>query len=180
MFSTGRNTFISEVKSWGKHLAFALVAAFAINNILIVNAKVPSGSMEKTIMTGDRVVANRLAYLNSSPKRFDVVVFRYPDDESLNFVKRVIGLPGEIVEIRDGKVYINNSPLDDAKYVNYSGGKPRGDFGPVLVPDYCYFMLGDNRNDSHDSRSWDNTFVEEHKILGEIMFQYFPKVQSIK
>lgn len=175
-----RNTFSSELKSWCKTLVFAFAAALAINNVLIVNAKVPSGSMEKTIMTGDRVIANRLSYLKSQPKRFDVVVFRYPDDESLNFVKRVIGLPGEVVEIKDGKVYINNSPLDDTKYVNYDGGKPHGDFGPVLVPDYSYFMLGDNRNDSHDSRTWDNTFVEEHKILGEVMFQYFPQIHAIE
>lgn len=176
----GHSKFSSELKSWGKSLVFAVVAAFAINNVLIVNAKVPSGSMEKTIMTGDRVIANRLAYLNSQPERFDVVVFRFPDDESLNYVKRVIGLPGEIVEIKDGKVFINNSPLDDMQYVNYDGGAPYGDFGPVVVPDYCYFMLGDNRNDSHDSRTWDNHFVLEHKILGKVMFQYFPSVHGIK
>lgn len=178
--SSNHSSFLSELKSWGKHLAFAFVAAFAITNVLIVNAKVPSGSMEKTIMTGDRVVANRLAYLNSSPERFDVVVFRFPDDESLNFVKRVIGLPGEIVEIKGGKVYINNSPLNDVKYINYEGGAPNGDFGPVLVPDNSYFVLGDNRNNSHDSRAWKKNFVEEHKILGEVMFQYFPKIQIIK
>lgn len=175
-----RNTFTAELKSWGKILSFAVVAALAINNVLIVNAKVPSGSMEKTIMTGDRVVANRLAYLKKPPERFDVIVFRYPDDESLNFVKRVIGLPGEVVEIKDGQVYINNAPLNDVKYVNYDGGKPHGDFGPVTVPAYSYFVLGDNRNDSHDSRAWNNTFVEEHKILGEVVFQYFPQVHVIE
>lgn len=169
--------FGSELAEWGKAFAFALVTAIAINNALIVNAKVPSGSMETTIMTGDRVIANRLAYLKSSPERFDVVVFKYPDDESRNFVKRVIGMPGEVVEIKGGQVYINNSPLDDSSYVNEH---PEGDYGPFVVPAFHYFVLGDNRNDSHDSKNWEHPFVDEHKILGEVMFQYFPRIKAVK
>lgn len=83
---------------------------------MYINARVPSGSMEQTIMTGDRVFGNRLAYKNKEPERFDIVIFKYPDDPSQLFVKRVIGLPGETVNIVDGKVYINDSeePLDDS------------------------------------------------------------------
>lgn len=172
-----RKSFSSELFDWGRSLIFAVVAAFAINNILIVNAKVPSGSMETTIMTGDRVIANRLAYLNSSPKRFDVVVFRFPDDESRDFVKRVIGLPGETVEIIGGQVYINNSPLDDSGYVHEH---PTGDYGPFKVPPRSYFMLGDNRNNSFDSKDWEHPFVAEHKILGEVMIQYYPRVRTLR
>ncbi len=166
----------AELLSWGKTLAFAFAAALAINNILIVNAQVPSGSMESTIMTGDRVIANRLAYVKKSPERFQVVVFRFPDDESRNYVKRVIGLPGETVEIRSGKVFIDGEPLKEGDYLRES---PAGDFGPFTVPGYHYFMLGDNRNHSHDSKNWENPFVAENKILGEVLFGYFPRIKAI-
>lgn len=172
-----KNDFKAELLSWGKYFAFAIAAALAINNILIVNAKVPSGSMETTIMTGDRVVANRLAYLRKTPQRFDVVVFKFPDDESQNFVKRVIGLPGETVEIKAGQVYINNSPLDDSAYVREPAG---GDYGPFIVPEFHYFMLGDNRGNSHDSKGWNNPYVDVNKILGEVMFGYYPQFKTLR
>ena len=102
--------------------------------------------MEQTIMTGDRVFGNRLAYKTKDQERFDIVIFKYPDDPSQLFVKRVIGLPGETVNIVDGKVYINDSeePLDDS----FCPETPQGSFGPYEVPEGCYFMLGDNRNHS--------------------------------
>jgi signal peptidase I len=172
-----KKSFGGELLDWGKTLAFAFAAALAINNILIVNARIPSGSMESTIMTGDRVVANRLAYLNSSPERFQVVVFRFPDDESRLFVKRVIGLPGETVEIKAGQVYIDGTALAEGDYL---AEQPVGDFGPFKVPGYHYFMLGDNRNASHDSKDWRRPYVAENKILGEVMFGYFPKLKALK
>ena len=172
-----RKSFGSELLDWGKTLVFALATALAINNILIVNARVPSGSMENTIMTGDRVIANRLAYLNDSPERFQVVVFRFPDDESRLFVKRVIGLPGETVEIKAGKVYIDGAPLEEGDYLTEP---PTGDYGPFTVPAYHYFMLGDNRNASHDSKDWRNKYVAENKILGEVIFGYYPRVKTLK
>ncbi len=166
----------AELLSWGKTFAFAFAAAIAINNILIVNAQVPSGSMENTIMTGDRVIANRLAYIRKPPERFQVVVFKFPDDESRNYVKRIIGLPGETVELRDGKVFIDGGALKEGGYIPE---EPKGDFGPFAVPDDHYFMLGDNRNHSHDSKNWDDPFVAKNKILGEVMFGYFPKIKAI-
>jgi signal peptidase I len=168
---------MGELLDWGKTLAFAFAAALVINNVLIVNARVPSGSMESTIMTGDRVVANRLAYLNSSPKRFQVVVFRYPDDETRLFVKRVIGLPGETVEIKAGQVYIDGLALAEGDYLVE---QPTGNFGPFTVPAYHYFMLGDNRNASHDSKDWRRPYVAENKILGEVMFGYYPRLKALK
>jgi signal peptidase I len=122
-------------------------------------------------------VANRLAYLNSSPKRFQVVVFRFPDDESRLFVKRVIGLPGETVEIIDGQVFINGSALAEGDYLAV---QPTGNYGPFKVPAYHYFMLGDNRNASHDSKDWRKPYVAENKILGEVMFGYYPKIKALK
>ena len=129
-------------------------------------------------MTGDRIFGNRLAYTFGEPERFDIVIFKFPDDESQLFIKRVIGLPGETVEIRDGKVYIDGShtPLDDS----FTPETPVGDYGPYEVPEDCYFMLGDNRNYSKDSRFWQNTYVEEDKILGKAVLKYFPGIKMLK
>ena len=105
-----------ELLEYLKMIIFVVIFVLAVNNFLIINAKIPSESMENTIMTGDRIFGNRLAYVLGDPERYDIVIFRYPDDESQLFIKRVIGLPGETVEIIDGKVYIDGSdtPLDDS------------------------------------------------------------------
>ena len=151
-----------------KMIIIVVVIVTLVNSVVLINAKIPSESMEKTIMTGDRIFGFRLAYgLNldffgheiskkiKDPERFDIVIFKYPDDESKLFIKRVIGLPGEKVQIKDGKVYINDSeiPLDDS----FVPEKPRGSFGPYEVPENSYFVLGDNRNHSKDSRCWKST-----------------------
>ena len=167
-------------------LAF-LIAMVAVNSV-IINAVIPSGSMENTIMTGDRVIGNRLFYKISlgntqiyhklcDPKRFDIIIFRYPDDESVLYIKRIIGLPGEIVEIRNGEVYINNAttPLDDS----FTAEKTQGDFGPYVVPDNSYFVMGDNRNNSHDSRFWKNTYVQFDQIIGKAIFRYYPTFKKL-
>lgn len=104
-----------EILSWVLTFALAIGAAFLIKNYLIINADVPTGSMENTIMPGDRLIGNRLAFLKDTPERGDVVIFHYPDDEEELYVKRVIGLPGEEVRIDDGKIYIDGSetPLEE-------------------------------------------------------------------
>lgn len=162
-----------------------LIAMIVVSSV-IINAVIPSGSMENTIMTGDRVIGNRLAYgINlqigdkqicrkfSNPKRFDIIIFKYPDDESILYIKRIIGLPGETVEVKNGNVYINNSkePLDDS----FTAEKTIGNFGPYTVPEGSYFVMGDNRNDSNDSRFWKNTYVKFEQILGKAIFRYYPK-----
>ena len=161
-----------------KMVLFVVIVVLVVNNFLLINVVVSSESMENTIMTGDRVFGNRLAYLFGEPERFDIVVFKYPDDESQRFIKRVIGLPGETVEIREGKVYINGSdtPLDDS----FTLETPVGNWGPYIVPEGSYFMLGDNRNNSKDSRMWDNPYVKKEKILGKAMLRYFPSVKVLK
>ena len=112
------------------------------------------------------------------PERFDVVIFRYPDDESQLFIKRVIGLPGEKVEIKDGEVYIDGSltPLDDS----FIPEAAVGDFGPYEVPEDSYFMLGDNRNWSKDSRYWKNTYVTFDEIVGKAIIRYYPSIKLIE
>lgn len=89
-------SMMEELWEYVKMIVFVVVIVFIINNVLLINARIPSESMEKTIMTGDRVFGNRLAYMTKDPERFDIVIFKFPDDESQLFIKRVIGLPGEI------------------------------------------------------------------------------------
>lgn len=167
-----------ELWEYVKMILFVVVVVLVVDNFLLINAVIPSESMENTIMTGDRIFGNRLAYLFDDPERFDIVIFKYPDDESQRFIKRVIGLPGETVEIREGKVYINGSdtPLDDS----FTPETPVGNFGPYTVPEGCYFMLGDNRNNSRDSRMWDNPYVKKEKILGKAVLRYFPGIEVLK
>ncbi len=168
--------FKSEVFSWIKTIAFAVVLAFLINKFAIVNATVPTGSMESTIMPNDRIVALRLSYYFGEPDRGDVTVFKYPDNPEVLYVKRVIGLPGEVVKISGGKVYINDEPLEES----YLKEEMYGDFGPYTVPEGHYFMMGDNRNNSLDSRYWENKYVEEDEILGKVMFKYYKGFEFIK
>lgn len=172
-----------------KLMLLAIVIAFAINNFLIINATVPTGSMERTIHEKSRMMGNRLAYLFSPPKRGDIIIFKFPDNPKENFVKRVIGLPGECVEIRGGVVYIYKDENDtepmklEEDYVYFEGGRPdlRGDFPKTLVPANSYFVLGDNRNNSKDSRYWSTTnFVSEDAILGEAVFCYYPSWKILK
>ena len=173
-----KNSIWKELWEYIKMIIFVIVVVLIVNNVLLINARVPSESMEKTIMTGDRFFGNRLAYLFNDPERFDIVVFKYPDDESQLFVKRVIGLPGETVEIREGKVYINGSdtPLDDS----FTPETPMGNYGPYVVPEGSYFMLGDNRNHYGDSRFWKQPYVEKDKIVGKAILRYFPGIKILK
>lgn len=165
---------IREVFSWLASFAFALLVALFIKNFVIINADVPTGSMENTIMPGDRLIGNRLAYLKEGPKRGDVVIFRYPDDEEELYVKRVIGLPGETVVIEDAKVYIdgNEEPLAE-DYLKEEWVAATGPY-TFLVPEDSYLVMGDNRNDSWDARFWSNTYVARKKILGKASVIYWP------
>ena len=175
----------NEIWDYVKMIIIVVVVVLVINNVVLINAKIPSESMEKTIMTGDRIFGFRLAYgINldffgheiskkvKDPERFDIVIFKYPDDESQLFIKRVIGLPGETVEIKDGKVYIDGSetPLDDS----FIPEKMRGSYGPYTVPDNCYFMLGDNRNSSEDSRYANIGNIKKSYIKGKVWFRSAP------
>ena len=160
-------------------IGIAIVAALLINNFILLNAKVPSGSMENTIMTGDRLFGFRLSYLMEDPKRGDIVIFKYPDNESINYIKRIIGLPGETVTIKDSKVYINDSttPLKEdylkEEWVIANDGMQ------FQVPEGCYFMMGDNRNYSLDARYWNNPYISEDKMVAKVLFTYFPSFKII-
>ena len=179
IFEARRSPF-KAVAPWIRTLLAAFVLAFFISQFVVVNAAVVSGSMENTIMTDDRVICNRLAYLFSDPQRFDVIAFeRYSSHEGwVIYVKRIIGMPGERVEIINGMVYIDDasSPLPD----NFVNGIPTGDYGPFYVPPGHYFVLGDNRDRSSDSKNWDDPFLPREQILGRALFVYYPRLSRIE
>lgn len=171
-----KKDFIKEILTWVVMILGCLLMAEFINSFIIVNARVPSASMENTIMTNDRLIANRFAYTFGDPEMGDIIVFVAPDEPDKLFVKRVIGTPGDTVQIIDGVLYINGEAIDEP----YLKEPMAGSYGPYVVPDESYFMLGDNRNNSLDSRYWLNTFVPEDTILGEAMFTYYPRIHWIK
>ncbi|MCI5735620.1 MAG: signal peptidase I [Eubacterium sp.] len=163
-------------------IVIAVVLALILRTFVFANAVVPTGSMLNTIQEGDRIIASRLAYKNDDPQRYDIILFKYPDDESQIYVKRVIGLPGETVQIVGGVVYVTKT---DGKTIQLADSfvtacVPYGDFGPYVVPKDSYFMLGDNRNDSKDSRYWTNTYVKRDKIIGKVKFRYYPSIGKIE
>ena len=170
---------VKEIFSWISIIVVAAVIALVLNLFIIANSRVPSASMENTIMTGDRVVGFRLTYLFQEPKRGDVIIFKFPDDESLYYVKRIIGEPGDIIDIKDGKIYLNNSetPLEE-DYIK----EPMIPEAPMHfeVPENGYFCMGDNRNSSGDARYWHNTYVYKNKIISKVIFRYFPNIGLIK
>ncbi|WP_373212250.1 signal peptidase I [Ruminococcus sp. 5_1_39BFAA] len=186
---------MKEIRSWFITLGICIAAVLILNNYVIVNAKIPSESMESTLEPGDRVIASRLAYISSEPQRGDIVIFKYPVDDALGitklYIKRIIGLPGETVEIKNAGIYIDGSdiPLDET-YLKEEWIR-RNDGLTFHVPEGHYFMLGDNRNNSSDSRYWPEeaiqkgltvnleeaekySYVSREKILGKASFRYWP------
>lgn len=182
-----------EVLEWVEVVVVAVVLAFFIDNVILINATIPSGSMEKTILTHSRVLGTRFAYWFSAPKRGDIVVFQYPIDDAegkkTHYIKRVIGLPGETVEIKGGSVYIDGEKLEE-DYINGTWTVENDGF-LFEVPEGEYLMLGDNRNNSNDARYWPSialnqgladtaeeaasfSFVPKKKILGKAYFCYYP------
>ena len=173
-----KKSVIKEVRDYVFLIILAFALAFLMNKFVYANAEVPTGSMIPVVQPNDRLIVNRLAYLFEEPKRGDIVMFAFPDDEKDNYLKRIIGLPGEKVEIKNGLVYINDSekPLDEP-YIN---DPPNGNYGPYNVPEGCYFMLGDNRDESKDARFWNNTYVKKEKIVGKAWLKYYPNITILR
>lgn len=173
---------LKEAISFMTPIVIALIVAILLKTFIFANAVVPTGSMINTIQEGDRIIASRLAYINEDPKRYDVIIFHYPDDESQLFVKRIIGMPGETINIKNGIVYITDASgnTTEARSDFVTNCVPTGDFGPYTVPLGSYFVMGDNRNDSWDARYWKKKNVEKKKIIGKVKFRYFPNPSEIK
>lgn len=155
-----------------KSIALAVLAAMLIRGFFLQAFYIPSGSMEPTLLPGDYILVNRFVYDLHPPQRGDIVVFRYPKDEHWDFVKRVIGLPGDVVAEQDSRFQINGRPLREP-YVEHTenGLAPGMDMAPLRIPKDQFFVLGDNRDASLDSRYWGT--VNEHKVIGEALLIYW-------
>jgi signal peptidase I len=173
-------------------IVIAIVLALAIRTFVVQAFKIPSGSMEPTLLIGDHILVNKFIYGISipfvdkkffqftTPARGDVVVFIYPMDESKDFIKRVVAVEGDTVEIRQKKVYLNGRPAEDphahfTDTARYSGtdstAQQRDNFGPKTIPPGNIFVMGDNRDRSLDSRFWG--FVDINKVRGKAFMIYW-------
>ena len=161
-------TVLMEMFSYIKIFSAAILIAFVLTRCVIVNAETPTSSMENTIMTGDRYFGLRISYLFEEPQRQDIIVFKFPDDESRVFVKRIIGIPGDIVEIKNDTVYVNGEQLEEP-YLKEP--MALGQNMVFEVPADSYFVMGDNCNSSEDSRSGNIGPVSRDDIVGKAWFK---------
>lgn len=171
-----RQELAEELISYVKTVGGALLITYIVTSKIVAGAQVPTGSMESTVDKGSGVVVNKSAYWFWEPKRGDIVAFYLPDDEEKIFLKRIIALPGETISGCDGKIYIDGKVLEEdyIKEISYL------DFGPYTVPEGCYFMMGDNRNDSWDSRYWKNKFVSREAIIGKVNLEIYPHFKTVE
>jgi len=170
-------------------IAVAIILALFIRTFIVQAFKIPSGSMKETLQIGDHILVNKFIYgvklpftqatlvAIKNPKREDIVVFKFPEDPDKDFIKRVIGVEGDEIEIRDKQLYINKQPFK-GDYAVYSdpriipkGMQPRDNFGPVTVPENSLFVMGDNRDHSYDSRFWG--FVGLDAVKGKAFIIYW-------
>jgi signal peptidase I len=186
----------STAREYFESICVAVILALFVRTFVVQAFKIPTGSMENNLLIGDHLLVNKFVFaptlsgveqtlLPIDPiRRGDILVFKYPEDPERDFIKRVIGLPGETIELKDKKVYIDDQPIDEP-YVQYlfpfepgdgeDGGvrsfDVRRTYGPVTVPADHYFMMGDNRDNSQDSRYWG--FMPRSYVKGKALFVYF-------
>ena len=187
----------SIAREYTEAILIALLLALLIRTFIIQAFKIPSGSMENTLLIGDHILVSKFRYgthipneipfldiklfddivlFSKVPQRGDIIVFKFPKDERRDFIKRVIGLPGDFLEVRRQKNYINDKLYEDthARHTEPASDSslvPRDDFGPVLVPEGYVFVMGDNRENSQDSRYWG--FLNVQKIRGKALMIYW-------
>jgi len=194
----------SLVREYAEAIVIALILALTIRTFVVQAFKIPSGSMIPTLLIGDHILVSKLSYglqwpqdckfqvgfppmtcysstmlLDfGTPNRGDIIVFRFPEDEDKDFIKRVIGLPGDTIEIKEKIVYVNGNQYEDTAFTQridpgIIDGRinPRDNFGPITVPQESYFMMGDNRDQSLDSRFWG--YVKFNKIKGRAFMAYW-------
>lgn len=179
----------SVLREWAEAIAVAIVLALIIRTFVVQAFKIPSGSMKPTLLVGDHILVNKFIYgikipfTNikvfpfTSPKKSDVVVFTYPVDKEKDFIKRVIGVEGNTIEIKDKKVYVDGALYDGPFAVNSDENiipgdiQPRDNYGPIVVPNDSLFVMGDNRDHSYDSRFWG--FVKLEEVKGRAFIIYW-------
>lgn len=179
----------SLVREYAESIIWALLLALIIRTGVVQAFKIPSGSMEDTLLIGDHLLVNKFIYgiklpfsdkrilKVRDPQRGDVMVFEYPVNRSQDFIKRVIGVPGDEISERDKVLYVNGAPYQNPHEIHKDGriepaeNGPRDTFGPIKVPENSYFMMGDNRDNSYDSRFWG--FVKTSDIKGKAFIKYW-------
>jgi signal peptidase I len=184
-----KTTQHSKVREYAEAIIIAVVIALFIRTFVVQAFKIPSGSMKPTLQIGDHILVNKFSYgvklpifRNTlipigDPQREDIVVFIYPEDRSKDFIKRVIAVAGDTIEMRDKKLFLNGKPYRDP-YGTYLDNmvlpasiQPRDNFGPIQVPQGSIFVMGDNRDHSLDSRYWG--FVPLKDVMGKAFLIYF-------
>src|SRR5512138_1708601 len=179
----------SIVREYAESIIIAILLALVIRTYLVQAFKIPSGSMEDTLAIGDHLLVSKFIYGTKvpfsanrilkirDPRRGDVIVFEYPEDPSKDFIKRVVGTPGDVVEGKGKKVFVNGKPFENPHEIHKENDiipkaqNPRDTFGPVTVPADSYFVMGDNRDRSYDSRFWG--CVKSPKIKGKALIKYW-------
>lgn len=174
----------STFREYAEAAAIAILLALFIRAFVVQAFKIPSGSMEPTLLVGDHILVNKflygikLPYVQttlipiSEPKRGDIIVFIYPEDKSKDFIKRVIGIPGDKIQLQGRQIFINDQLFEDRHgYYDEKAGNPNRSFGPVVVPKDHYFVMGDNRDHSLDSRFWG--FVPSTSVKGKAFIIYW-------
>ncbi len=170
-------------------ILLAVVLALFIRTFIIQAFKIPSGSMKQTLLVGDHILVNKFIYgvklpfTNTTiipvknPEHGDIIVFKFPEDPDKDFIKRVIGVSGDLVESRDKQVYLNHEPINHDygihtdPHIIPGGIQPRDNFGPIKVPENSLFVMGDNRDHSYDSRFWG--FVNVNAVKGKALIIYW-------
>jgi signal peptidase I len=179
----------SKTREYVESLLIAALIAFIVRGFVVQAFRIPSGSMEPTLLVGDHLLVNRLSYVLKvpftdiiifhlgTPDRGDVIVFRYPKDRSKDFIKRVIGKEGDIIEIKDKVIYLNGRRMADP-HAHFAEDQiipaayaPRDNMSPITVPKDSYFVMGDNRDRSLDGRFWG--FVKTNDLVGRALVMYF-------
>ena len=174
----------STIREYAEAAAIAILLALFIRAFVVQAFKIPSGSMEPTLLVGDHILVNKFLYgiklpyfqttliPISTPGRGDIIVFIYPEDKSKDFIKRVIGIPGDRIQMQDKQLLVNGQSFDDKYgYYDEKAGNPSRSFGPVVVPEDHYFVMGDNRDHSMDSRFWG--FVPSEAVKGKAFIIYW-------
>lgn len=169
----------NKIIEYGEAILLALIVALFIRTFIVQAFYIPSGSMLETLQIGDRLLVNKFLYgikipftdrylvRLADPKPGDVIVFRYPEDPSVDFIKRIVGVPGDVLSMRDNVLYRNGEPVDEPYLRPADGDNPlaRRNFETIVVPEDSYFVMGDNRDNSRDSRYWG--FVKRPDIHGK-------------
>lgn len=172
-----REWFREKWKNWGEPFVVAALLALLIRTFLLGPYKIPTGSMRMTFLEGDRIFVDKVSYRFHEPERGDIIVFKYPLDPKKDFVKRLVGLPGERIEIKGGKIYVDGRVLDGPAFSQHyyynRNDWQYGREGQVMeVPPGFYYTLGDNSAQSSDSRNWG--YVPAKNMVGKAFFIWWP------